>query len=458
MLLSKQQGIENRSSKYSNQAVSPKSRSPNTKNYMPMKKIIIALIALIIIIAASTLYIKKWKSVNDVDKSITDSILIADFPGPPSRLYGFIEDSFIIERNFIGRNQNLASILLPHKIDYSAIHQLALNSNEVFDVRKIKSGNKYSLFFNKDSVKTPAYLVYEIDNTDYVVMGLTGENIVTRHQKPINTIRKTGEGIITSSLWNAMSQNNLNPMLAIELSEIYAWTVDFFGIEKGDNFKVIFDESYVEGTSIGISTVIAAKFIHREKIYYAFRYQEDSTMAMSFFDDKGLSLRKAFLKSPIKFARISSRFSHNRFHPILKISRPHHGVDYAAPQGTQVFSIGDGRVTNRGWDPKGGGNYIKITHNSVYSTVYMHLSGFADGVSKGGPVKQGQLIGYVGKTGLATGPHLDFRVYKNGSPVDPLKIEAPPVEPIKKENMTGYLEFIAALKSELDTPNTKSGY
>lgn len=416
-----------------------------------MKKILITLGILILIIIASTLYVRHWKAINDLDAALSDSLLMVDFPPPPppARLYGFIEDSFHIERDLVGRNQNLATILLSQKIDYAVIHQVAENSKEIFDVRRIRSGNKITFLFNRDSLQTPAYFVYEIDNTDYLVMSLTGNLEVTRHQKPVEIIRKEGGGIINSSLWNAISQNNLNPMLAIELSEIYAWTVDFFGIEKGDNFRVIYDESYVEGTSIGISTIHAALFNHRGQSFYAFRFMEDST-TWNFFDDKGLSLRKAFLKAPLKFSRISSRFSHNRFHPVLKINRAHHGIDYAAPEGTPVYAIGDGRITHRGWDPKGGGNFIKITHNSVYSTVYMHLSGFAKDIAKGQTVKQGQLIGYVGKTGLATGPHLDFRVYKNGSPVDPLKIEAPPVDPVKEENMPQFLEFIAPLKTEID--------
>lgn len=422
-----------------------------------MKKILLTFGILLIIIISSTLYVRHWKSVNDISPSLSDSLNMANItpPPPPNRLYGFVEDSFNIETGFVGRNHNLATILMAQKIDYAIIHQLAENSKAVFDVKRIRSGNKFAVFHKKDTLATPQYFVYEIDYTDYLIMELSGANKVTRHQKPIEIIRKEGFGIITSSLWNAINESNLSPMLAVELSEIYAWTVDFFGIEKGDSFRVIYDESFVDGTSIGVSAIHASLFSHRGKPFYAFRYQDDST-TWSFFDDKGLSLRKAFLKSPLKFSRISSRFSNNRFHPVLKINRPHHGVDYAAPTGTPVFAIGDGRIIHRGWDPKGGGNYIKITHNSVYSTVYMHLSGFASGITKGQSVSQGQLIGYVGKTGLATGPHLDFRVYKNGSPVDPLKIEAPPVDPIKEANMPKYLEYIDSLKIELDGFNVYS--
>ena len=169
-----------------------------------------------------------------------------------------------------------------------------------------------------------------------------------------------------------------------------------------------------------------------------------------YVDDAGQSLRKAFLKAPLKFSRISSTFSNGRLHPVLKIVRPHHGVDYAAPKGTPVFALGDGHVLIKGWDPKGGGNYMKIKHNSVYTTVYMHLNGFAKGIGSGSSVKQGQVIGFVGSTGLATGPHLDFRVFKNGRAINPLKMDAPAVEPVKKEHLQDYLKFIKPLQVELD--------
>ncbi|GAO28042.1 peptidase, M23/M37 family [Geofilum rubicundum JCM 15548] len=356
-------------------------------------------------------------------------------------------DSFQIENFKVARNQNLASILLAQNVEYPIIYQLAEKSKEKFDVRRIRTGNPYAIFYSRDTLKTPLWFVYEIDKTDFLVMQLTDSLDIIRDRKPIEVVRKSGTGIITSSLWNTINENNLHPVLAMELSEIYAWTVDFFGIEKGDKFRVIYDEQYVDSVSIGIDAIHAAHFNHKGREYYAFHFKEDSVW--SYFDEAGNSLRKAFLKAPLKFSRISSRFSNNRFHPVLKINRPHHGVDYAAPSGTPVYAIGDGTVTNRGWDPKGGGNFIKIRHNSVYTSLYMHLQGFGKGIKKGGFVQQGQLIGYVGSTGLSTGPHLDFRMYRSGSAVDPLKIEAPPVDPIQEDSMAEYLEYIEPLFLEL---------
>lgn len=414
------------------------------------KKILIAIAILLALSIPIIIYVNHWKTTNDVNIEWDDSLSPDDIPPmpPPPMIYGFLKDSFYVEEDVVGRNQNLASILLSRKVDYPIVHRLAETSKPLFDVRKIRSGNKYTFLLDNDSLNTPLYFIYEIDNVDYLVMELTDSGTVSRRQKPVEIIRKTGSGEITSSLWNTIKDNNLNPMLAIDLSDIYAWTVDFFGIDKGDFFKIIYDEAYVEDESIGIQTIHAVLFNHRGKAYYAFRFEQDSIWG--FFDENGQSLRKAFLKAPLNFSRISSRFSHNRYHPVLKINRPHHGVDYAAPEGTPVYSIGDGRVTHKGWDAKGGGNYVKIKHNSVYTSVYMHFSGFAKGINKGDAVRQGQLIGYVGKTGLATGPHLDFRIYKNGSPVDPLKVEAPPVDPIKENIMTEYLEFIEPLKTEVE--------
>ena len=252
--------------------------------------------------------------------------------------------------------------------------------------------------------------------------------------KEVVSVTKTSTGSINSSLWNALKENHTNPILASDLSDIFAWSVDFFGIEKGDCYKVVYDEDYVDGVSIGISDVTSAYFKHKGKEYFAFKYAEDGT-DFSYYDEEGKSLKKAFLKAPLKFSRISSKFSSSRFHPVLKIFRAHYGVDYAAPTGTPVYTIGDGTVLAKGYDAKGGGNYIKIRHNSVYTTEYMHLNKFESGLLVGNKVSQGETIGYVGKTGLATGPHLDFRVFMNGSPVNPLSIESPSVEPIKPQNL-----------------------
>jgi len=243
--------------------------------------------------------------------------------------------------------------------------------------------------------------------------------------------------VISTSLWDAMKETKVNPMMAIELSEIFAWSIDFFGLQTGDRFNVIYEESFVDSISTGITKIFGAYFGHMGVSFYAIPFVQDGVE--SFFDEEGNSLRKAFLKAPLRFSRISSRFSGSRLHPILKIRRPHYGIDYAAPIGTPVYAIGDGIITRTSFEGQAG-RMVSIKHNSVYSTAYLHLRNFAAGVAPGAYVKQGQVIGYVGSTGLSTGPHLDFRFYKNGHPVDPLRVESPPVEPVKPENMAEFMK------------------
>ncbi len=383
-------------------------------------------------------------------ETVTTDTISVQAPKPPELMFGLPIDSFVIENEIVHRNEFLASILLKYNIPYKTIDELAKKSKETFDVRKIKGGNPYYVFLSNDSLHIPEYFIYEIDKINYVVYGLSGDSITIRtDQKAVTQKRKTVSGTITTSLWNAMTDKGANPVLALDLSDIYAWTIDFFGIAEGDFFKVTYYEDYVDSVSVGISSIESALFHSGGEDFYAFHFQEDS-LNYNYFDEKGKSLRKAFLKAPLKYSRISSRFSNSRYHPVLKIRRPHHGVDYAAPRGTQVHTIGDGKIVAKGYQARGGGNYLKIKHNSVYTTEYMHLDHFAKGINNGDRVKQGELIGYVGMTGIATGPHLDFRVFKNGRAIDPLKVKAPPVDPVKKEDMKRYKDFYKPLKTELD--------
>ena len=292
-------------------------------------------------------------------------------------------------------------------------------------------------------------MVYEESPVNYIVFDLNHPEKITRGEKAIENIERKASGIITSSLWNAMVENGIPPVLAVELSDVFAWTIDFFGIQNGDRFKVIYDEQFVEGKYVGIGAIKAAYFEHMGTPLYAFYFDENEQTG--FFDTDGNSLRKAFLKAPLNYSRISSRFSNSRMHPVLKYRRPHHGVDYAAPTGTPVHSIGDGVVVKKAYQKNGGGYYLNIKHNSVYTSQYMHLSKYAAGIAVGTRVKQGQYIANVGMTGIATGPHLDFRIYKNGSPVDPLKVDAPPVEPIKEANKAVFVALRDSMQTQLDS-------
>lgn len=354
----------------------------------------------------------------------------------PVLKFGIPVDSFIIETHKVNRNQNLSSILFPLGISALDIDKIVKKSEGIFDLRKIRYGKDYHLFFSKDTNQTLTHFVYQQDPIDYFTISFSDSVDVITGKEEITTVQKTATGTIKSSLWKTMVENELNPMLASELSEIFAWTIDFFGLQEGDAFKIIYNENYVDSVSVGIGQIHAASMNHMGEDFFAIPFVQDSIR--DFYDEEGQSLRKAFLKAPLRFSRISSRYSLSRLHPVLKIRRPHRGVDYAAPQGTPVYAIGDGYVVKRGWDSKGGGNYLKIKHNGIYTTGYLHLQSFAKGIAQGTFVKQGQVIGYVGQTGLATGPHLDFRFYKNGQAIDPLKVEAPPVEPVDEKNIARF--------------------
>jgi murein DD-endopeptidase MepM/ murein hydrolase activator NlpD len=354
----------------------------------------------------------------------------------PVMLFNIPVDSFTVVPGQIRSGQNLSDILVKQGISMTKVDEISKKSILTFDVRKMKVNNPYYFFMNKKDVSKVEYFIYEINPVDYVVYDLSDSLRIYKEKKPIITQIKTASGVITSSLWNTMAAQALDRNLALELSEIYAWSIDFFGLQKGDKFRVIYEENFVYGKSIGTGRIFAAQFVHSKEDFYAFRFTQNNED--SYFDDKGKSLKKAFLKAPLKFSRISSQFSNARFHPVLKIYRPHHGVDYAAPTGTPVMSIGDGTVVAKAYQASGGGNYLKIKHNSVYTTSYMHLSKYGAGIANGVRVKQGQIIGYVGTTGLSSGPHLDFRVFLNGNPVNPLTIKSPPTEPVAERYMKDY--------------------
>ena len=392
---------------------------------------------------ASSFFSCQNKREQKAEVIILDTVIAVE----PIFKYGLPVDSFLIETGVVKSNQYLSQILNARGVGMGTIDKIARKSKSVFDVRKIKSGNVFTVFSTRDSVNKARYFVYENSATKYTVFELVDSLKIYQGEKEIKTRLRTAQGVVETSLWNAMVNSGQDPMLALELSDIFAWTIDFFAIQKGDRFRVIYDEMFVDSISIGVGEIYAVQFDHYGEENYAFIFNQNNRL--DYFDEKGTSLRKAFLKAPLKFSRISSRFSHSRMHPVLRIRRPHHGIDYAAPKGTPVMSIGDGTVIARAYQRRGGGKYLKIKHNSVYTTTYMHLSGYAKGVSTGSRVKQGQVIGYVGSTGLATGPHLDFRVHKNGSPVDPLKVKAPPVEPVKEENLQQYNLVKDSLMNEL---------
>jgi murein DD-endopeptidase MepM/ murein hydrolase activator NlpD len=385
-------------------------------------------------------------TMNDQETVAADTIFV---PTPePVILFGIPSDSFNLISGHIKRNGFLSEILLKHGVTMQEINQVVSNSDSVFDVRKIRSGNHYTLFCEKDSTGRARYMVYEHDPTLCYIFSFNDSINITPYRKEIRKQIRYSSGTIESSLWETMVGSGIHPSLPFELSEIFAWTVDFFGIQKGDSYKVIYEELFIDDRSLGAGRIYGAQFTWAGRAVTAIPFIQDGRE--TFFDEDGNSLRKAFLKAPLRYSRISSRYSSSRLHPILRIRRPHFGVDYAAPVGTPVQAVGDGRVTFAGIEGASG-RIVRITHNSVYATAYLHLSRFGEGIRAGAAVKQGDIIGYVGSTGLSTGPHLDFRFYKNGSPVDPLTIEAPPVEPVSEENRQRFEKNKTLVLSLLNT-------
>jgi len=412
-------------------------RDNGKKNSIWLELIILLGLTVIIVGAGMSLILKDGGQTGyDADEVII----------PPRMEYGIVVDSLDVVRDVVKRNEFLADILLRYNVNYNLIDEIARSPRELFDVRKIRVGYPYSVIMTLDSIPDVQYFVYEQSPTEYVVIDLRDSLIIERGNKIIERRLATASGTITSSMWNSMIENDADPNLANELSEIYAWTIDFFGIQKGDYFRTIFEELYVEGEYIGLGKVIAADFNHIGYDYYACYFEQDSLG--DYYDDEGGSMRRTFLKAPLRYRRVSSGFSYSRMHPVLKYRRPHLGVDYAAAAGTPVHAVGDGVVTFAAWTDQGGYT-VRIKHNGTYSTSYCHFSGFGKGVKQGSHVKQGQVIGYVGRTGLATGPHLDFRFYRNGQAIDPLKVKSPPAKPVDTAYYDEYRVICDSLIIEL---------
>jgi len=358
--------------------------------------------------------------------------------------YGIPQGVYKEEDGIVKTGELFSTLLNNLGVSQQNIYNLAHNSKDVFDVKLFKVGYPYHCFYSEEEGQELKYFVYEQDVHSFSVFNLSNLTAKTV-EKNIDTTRIYSEVIINSSLWYDTQKAGVTPLLAIKLADIYAWTIDFFSIQKGDSFRTLYEVLSYKGDTLDIGKVLYAEFIHEGESFPVY-YFEEGENGNFYWNEKGESMRKAFLKAPLSYTRISSNFSYHRLHPITHIVRAHTGVDYAAPTGTHVYSVADGVVTSAGWSG-GGGNTIKVTHNSVYRTSYMHLSRYAKGIRAGVRVKQGQLIGYVGMTGMATGPHLDYRIWKNGTPINPLKMVSPPTTPISES----YKPAFEALKNNLSS-------
>jgi murein DD-endopeptidase MepM/ murein hydrolase activator NlpD len=344
-------------------------------------------------------------------------------------LYGINVTGLNIIEGTVSKNQTLGSILTPFNVPYQIIDEIAKKSKGVFDVRWISANKKFTILQSADSPQAQ-FFIYEPNPAEYVVFDLDSMEIYKAEKPAVIKTREIG-GVIETSLYVDMVKQGISPEIIDQFADLYGWSVDFQRLQKGDLFKVVFEEKVIEDVVVSVSGVQLAYFEHMGQPYYAIPFEQNGQV--SFFDQNGNSFKKAFLRDPLKYTRISSKYNLNRFHPVQKRFKAHLGTDYAAATGTEIRSVGDGTVVEARYT-SANGNYVKIKHNGTYTTQYLHMSKIGKGISPGTRIRQGQVIGYVGSTGLATGPHLCFRFWKNGKQEDWLKEKIPPSEPVLQAN------------------------
>jgi len=377
---------------------------------------------------------------------------VGESPEPSQELdeYGFPFSKYIRIDAKIRRNQTFTDLLAPHDVPYKDIVKIAAASKSVFDIRRLRAKNAYRIY-RDDSLGTPLYMVYQQDRVRYVVFDLHEGLDARAEERPVIVKEKSITGVIHSSLYETLIERDASPILANELADVYAWQIDFYRIQKGDYFKVIYDELWVGDDRIGIGKIHAARFNHMGTDHFAFHYQEDTVD--EHYDETGASLRKAFLIAPVRYSRISSGYTSRRYHPVSKVYRAHLGTDYVAPYGTPIRATGDGVVEEARFRA-GNGNWVKIRHNGTYTTGYLHMSRIAKGMRPGVRVQQGQIIGYVGHSGLATGDHVCYRFWKNGSQVNHRRQKIPSVGPIPDQYRSSFEKirdtYLAVLSVETE--------
>lgn len=368
----------------------------------------------------------------------------------PVKHFGFDLSNFKVQQDTVKRGDSFGEIMLDNKVDYPKIARVSEAFKDTFDVRKIRVGKPYTILKSKDTIEKAQVFIYENDAINYTVVDFRDSVVAYTDKKEVTYVEREASGIIETSLSEAILDQGIDYMITHNLSEIYAWTIDFFRLQKGDKFKVIYKEKFInDSIYAGAGPIEAAYFEHNGKPIYAFGYETDSLKRLvDYYDEEAQNLRRTFLKAPVKFSRISSRYNlKRRIRYYGNKIRPHRGTDYAAPIGTPIRATADGTVTEstrRG----GNGKYVKIRHNATYSTQYLHMKN--QNVKRGEFVRQGDIIGWIGMTGNTSGPHVCYRFWKNGRQVDPLKEELPKAEPLPESLQPAYFDYIAPKKDQLD--------
>ncbi len=406
-------------------------------------KILIAVLAVMIAVFLGV----KWYYNNEVSEERIASGKLTAEPEPVF-LYGIRVDTFNVEDKTVLKNEFLSTIFQQYGVGSVIVNNLVESSKDIFNPRNIKVGQPYTAILTRDSIPELKYLIYHSSLVDYVIYNLADSLSVTAGQKEVETVVKQVGGTIQSSLYEALVQGGASANLAMKMADMFAWTIDFYSIQQGDWFKVVYEQQIVEGEPLQVGNVLSAVFHHKGKPYHAYRFQEDDNKQFGYYNEKGEGLKRFFLKAPLKFSTITSRYSLRRFHPVQKTWKAHLGTDYAAPHGTPIIATANGTVTASTYNSNNG-HFVKIKHNNTYTTQYLHMSKRA--VKVGQRVNQGQVIGYVGSTGLATGPHVCYRFWKNGQQVDPLRQVFPSAEPLSKSSMPVFEEYRNYQDSILNT-------
>ncbi len=355
----------------------------------------------------------------------------------PEYVYGFVKDSIDVISGTVKPNMFLSNLLGEFGVPFKTVYRVSEKAKDIFPVTQIRSGKPFSVI-STDTCFHPEYFIYQPSIYRYIKYDLRDTCAVEVVNLPVDTIRKTATGVISGSLWMTMKEQGISAALIDRMEDALAWSVDFYHIQNGDRFKAIYDQYVIDGEPAGVGQLHGALYESGEKKFYSIHFKSEKYDG--YFDEEGRPMKKAFLKSPVRFARISSRYNLRRFHPVLKRTRPHLGTDYAAPTGTPIMAVANGTITHVSYT-KGNGKYVKIKHDKTYSTQYLHMSRHVKGMKAGDKVKQGQTIGYVGQTGLATGPHVCFRFWKNGKQVNHMRENLPPPDPMDEAELPAY--FIA---------------
>lgn len=411
-----------------------------------MNKKWIAVFVLPVVLAVGVLV---WWS-NTPSEEETGHGRLSESAVEPLIRYGLDISKFVVKNHVVKPNEFFADILNGYNVAYTSIDYIARESKEIFNLNRIKAGNQCTMLCEKtDSGLVCRKMIYEESKTNFVVFNMDDSLYVYRGEKKTERLRREVSGVINSSLYETLEQNDINPALAVRMADIFAWSVDFYRIQKGDKFKVIYDEDFVQGESVGIGQIHAVVFNSGGKDFYALYFDKDGSGKGDYYDENGNSMKRMFLKAPVKFSRISSRFNLKRFHPVTKALKAHLGTDYAAPYGTPILATADGVVEEARFK-QFNGNYVKIRHNGQYKTQYLHMSKIGKGIRAGARVRQGDVIGYVGSTGLATGPHVCYRFWKDGKQVDPLKQKLTFDEPLPAKYKNNFLATTKGTKTSLD--------